>query len=210
MAISWQYVAILAVLFLDKVDVVCSDNLDIVLPCELDKYRIDLLLFGVRIVGCIGFVSLVALQLEVEIVAKESFEPQHCFFGSSNVSFQDFLRYLASDTCRTAYYALVVLLQQVMVDTWRVEISVRECYRTEFAQVPVACLVFGKQNQVPSAAVCNTFASRFGVALLDVGIFVVECAVCTVGLDSDNRLEKLRFERSDLRISRIDTFLNVA
>jgi hypothetical protein len=104
----------------------------------------------------------------------------------------------------------VILLEQVVVDARVVEKAVGEGYRAEFAQVLVALLVFGQQYQVPSAAVGDAVASGFGVALLDGGVFVVECAVGAVSLDAYDGFEELGAEIGDVRHDFAEFFLQVA
>ena len=58
--------------------------------------------------------------------------------------------------------------------------------------------VLGQQDKVPAATVGYTVATRLGVALLDVGVLVVQRAVGTIGLDTDYRLEKLLFKLGNL------------
>ena len=90
----------LAVFLFHKMHIVGGNQFDIIFSGKLNQIFVYLLLLGIGVVGCVGFVGLVALHFEIEIVAKQILEPTHRLFRLFDVAFQYLLRNLATDTRR--------------------------------------------------------------------------------------------------------------
>ena len=137
------------VLLVEEVRIVGADELDIVLPRELDEHGVDAPLLLIGLLIAVGFVGLMTLELDVIIIAEHALEPTYRLFCSLQVAVQHFLTELASEAGRAGDDSLVVHLQQLVVNTWtRVERVVHEPRTGQLAQVMIAELVLGQQDEV--------------------------------------------------------------
>ena len=113
------------IFFVDEVGVVGSDHFDVVFARELKKNRVDLFLAFIDILVSSGFLGLMALDLDVVVLAEEGLEPLNGLFRFREIptfgdSIEDFLRSLATETSRAADDTLVPFFQKLFVDTGRV------------------------------------------------------------------------------------------
>ena len=92
-------------------DVVGSDQLDIMFAGEFDQHLVHFLLFGIR--GTIGIrvVCLVPLHFQVIIFSEQFFEPQDGFFCFIYPIMHNMLRYFATQTSGTDDQIFVILFQ---------------------------------------------------------------------------------------------------
>ena len=92
-------------------DVVGSDQLDIMFAGEFDQDLIHFLLFGIR--GAIGVrvVCFVPLHFQVIIFSEQFFEPQDGFFCFIYPIMHNMLRYFATQTSGTDNQVFVIFLQ---------------------------------------------------------------------------------------------------
>ena len=119
----------LCVLRVDEVGVVGADDFDTVFLCQSDQYGVHLFLAFIYLRVSARYLGLMALQLDVVVVAENVFEPLDCFFCFREVtvlckSFEYFLRQFASEARRGADDSFVVLFQQLFVNTRCVVIRV--------------------------------------------------------------------------------------
>ena len=157
----------LGVLFFDEVDVVGADELDAVFACQFDEHAVGLLLQGEGLaVGPLPRVfHLVALQLEVVVVAEHAVVPLNGLAGSGDVALKDFLGYLASDAGRADDESLVVTLEIGAVGTRTHVVAVYPCARDELDEVLVALVVLGQHNEVVAALVFAAVLLLLGAML---------------------------------------------
>ena len=81
----------LGILLVDEVGIVGSDEFDTIFACEVDEDRVDLFLPLVDLLVTAGFLRLVALQLDIVVVAEEVLEPHHRLACAHHIAVQDFL-----------------------------------------------------------------------------------------------------------------------
>ena len=117
-----------AVFLFHEVDIVGGDDFDVVFLRQLEDDLVDLLLAFVHLGVAAGLVGLVALHLEVIVVAKEVLEPLYRGLGAFDVAVHDLLRHLASEASGAAYQALVVFLEEAVIDTRIIIKTFCDCY----------------------------------------------------------------------------------
>ena len=109
----------LGILLIHEVGIVGAHQLDAVLLSQFYQHPVSLLLQGESLtVGADHRVChLMALQLQIVVVAPESLMPLDSLTGSDDISFQDLGRYLTGNTGRTDNQVFVVFLQFHAVGT---------------------------------------------------------------------------------------------
>ena len=176
---------------LHKVDIVGADYLNVVLACQLNKHRIDLLLHDVGVAVAIGLVGLVALELDIVVVAKNALEPFHGLVRPFYVPAHNQLWNLPAQAGRADDKAFVIFLQHIVVDTRTIVETVGIGNGGQFAQRVVALLVLCQQDKVVAAGIHYALTSGLRVDFLDILIHVVERAAGTIGFGADNGFEDL-------------------
>ena len=138
------------VLLVNKVGVVCTHHVDAHLFCHLQHHLIGALLQRVRLAICtyIRVFYLVALQLQVIIVAKNTMIPLRCFTCALDVVPQNLARNFARDTRRTNNQSLVIGLQVFAVGSGAHIIAVYPRPRHQLYQVFISRIVLRQHNQV--------------------------------------------------------------
>ena len=184
----------LGVVFVQEVAVVGAHHLGVGLLGQLQNEGVDLLLADPDIVGGVEARCGVALDLEVIVVSKNLFIPTYGGLGFVHLAAHDKLGNLATQTGRAADETLVVLGQEVFVDTWFIVETVDPGYGYEFAEVEIARLVFGQEDKVPTRAVHNHLASALGVEDLDVFVLVGILTSGTIGLNAKDGFKDSGFE----------------
>ena len=114
----------LGILFVEEVDVVGSDDLHTMLLTQLEEDSIDLLLLLVGLLVAERVVGLVTLQLKVEVITEDPLEPLDTFFRLIDIAVHDVLWDLPTEAGRGGNDALMMRLQQLLVDTWAVVVAV--------------------------------------------------------------------------------------
>ena len=138
----------LGVVLVDKVGVVSANDLDVQFAGKLQQHFIHLLLFREGVVGSTLDSGLVALQLQVIVVAIHTLEPLDHLSCLVNLSVHDQLWHLTAQTCRTADDALMVLLQLALVGARMAIETLGPTVRHDFDKVFVALEVLGEQDEV--------------------------------------------------------------
>ena len=128
----------LGILFVEEVDVVGSDDLHTMLLPQLEEDSIDLLLLFIGLLVTERVVGLMALQLEVEVIAEEPLEPLDALLRLVDIAVHDVLGDLPTEAGRGGNDALMVRLQQLLVDTWAVVVAVDPRARDHLDEVLVA------------------------------------------------------------------------
>ena len=156
-----QVVVGLGILLVHEMGVVGAHQLHAILPRQLYQHLVGLLLQGEGLaVGAdVGVAHLMALQLQVVVVAKHALVPLYGLAGSLDVALENLVGHLAGDAGRAHDEALVVALQLVVVGTRTHVESVYPCVRHELDEVLVALVVLGKHDEVPSALVVMVLAA---------------------------------------------------
>ena len=107
------------IVLVEEVRVVGADELHAVLACQFDEDRVHALLHfvGLTVGSLCGVLHLVALQLQVVVVAPDVVEPADCFFCTFHVAPCYLLGHFAADAGRADDESLVVLSQVLVVGT---------------------------------------------------------------------------------------------
>ena len=128
-----QVVVRLGIVLVDKVAVVGAYKLHAILACKVDKLLVGTLLQweGFAVGTLVRVFHLVALQLEVVVVAKHTLIPLQSLSRSSHIALQYLRRHLAGNTCRAHNKVLVILLKVFAVGTWAHIIAVYPSTRHE-------------------------------------------------------------------------------
>ena len=100
------------------------------------------------------------LQLQIEVIAKDTFEPFHTAPGCLKVISNDVFWYLASEACRTDYETLMIFLQLRVVGTGPHVESVGPRVTDQFNQIVVTFLILGQYHQMPTRLVFTAFPMR--------------------------------------------------
>ena len=135
--------------------VVGADYLYAVLLCEFQNLLVGTLLQRERLaVGAlIGIFHLVALKLQIVVVAEHTLMPFDGLASTGYVALQYLRRHLASDTCRADDEGLVILLEVGSVGTrLRVE-TVHPGTRHELDEILVSVVVLRKHDEVIAARI---------------------------------------------------------
>ena len=114
----------LGILFVEEVDVVGSDDLHTMLLPQLEEDGIDLLLLLVGLLVAERVVGLMALQLEVEVITEDPLEPLDALLRLIDIAVHNVLGDLSTEAGRGGDDALMVRLQQLLVDTGAVVVAV--------------------------------------------------------------------------------------
>ena len=140
-----------------KVAVVGADELDAILAGHLDEHLVGLLLQGEGFaVGQNGGVGhLVALELEVIVVAKHAMIPLTRLAGSLDVAMQNLGGYLAGDTCRADDEVFVVALEVGAVGTRTIVVAICPRIGDELDEILVTIIVLGQHDEVVTAVVAH-------------------------------------------------------
>ena len=152
----------LGVLLLHEVYVVGTHEFDAVLPCQLYQHLVGLLLQGEGVaVGAYHRVAhLMALQLQVVVVAKHAVIPLHGLTCSGHVAIQYLLGHLAGNAGRAHDESLVIALQVFAVGTRTHVVAVHPRAAYQLDQVLVARVVLGQHDEVVAALVFLAAAQR--------------------------------------------------
>ena len=111
-----------------------------------------------------GILHLVALQLDVVVVAPHAVEPLHRLLSALQVAGDDLLGHFAADTGRADDQPFAVLLQRLVVGAGAHVVAFRPAPRHQLHQVVIARLVLGQHDEVPSALVRLALFQVFGIA----------------------------------------------
>ena len=130
-----------AVFFLYKMDIVCSNNLDVVLAGKFHQHLVYDTLFLVGVACTARLVGLVPLKFDIEVVAEHTLEPKYRFFGLVELVGNYQLWYFSTEAGGTCDYSLVVFLEDFLVDSCRAIVAVNKCNRRKLAEVLVALFV---------------------------------------------------------------------
>ena len=192
----------LGILLFDKMDVVGTYQFDAVLARHLDKVGIHLVLQDEGLVVGPRHGGLVALQLQVVVVAENPLEPQDGLLGSRQVARQYFAGNLATQTGRADDEPLVIFLEFVLVGTGtRVE-TLGPPFRHQLDEVVIPLQILGQHNQVITAIIDGTLADGDAVHLVDhgtahlarSGLLVGEPTAGHIHLATQDGFEYLGFE----------------
>ena len=156
------------IVLVDKVAVVGAYKLHAIFLGKLDKLLVGTLLQGEGLaVGTLARVfHLVALKLQIVVVAKHTLVPLQCLARSLDVALEDLGRHLACDTCRAYNKVLVIFLKVLAVGTWSHVVAVDPGAGYELDEILVAVVVLRKHNEVVAAHVAFLLNA---VALAAVG-----------------------------------------
>ena len=154
----------LGILLIDEVGIVRADELDAVLVGQLDEHLVSFLLQGKRLaIGADGGVfHLVALQLQVVVVAKDAMVPLDGLAGSCDVAVENLLGHLAGNACRTDDEPFVVALQVFTVGTRTHVVAIHPRAAHQLDEVLVALVVLGEHDEVVAALVFLAAPQRLG------------------------------------------------
>ena len=138
-----------------KVDVVGADHLDAILLGKLQQHLVGLLLQGVGLaVGQYGgILHLMALQLQIVVVAKHPVIPLAGLTGSFDVALDDLRGHLAGNAGRADDEILMVFLQVGAVGAWTVVVAVYPGPRDQFDEVFVPMIVLGQHDEMIAGVV---------------------------------------------------------
>ena len=176
-----QVVVGFGVVLIDKVAVVGADQLDAVFLSQLHQHLVGLLLQreGLAVGALMRVAHLVALKLQIVVVAEQILIPFNGFPCSCDVVLQNLRRHFACYTCRADDKVLMILLQVLAVSTRTHVIAVHPCARHQLDEVLVSVVVLGEDDEV--------IASHVAFLLHTVRLL----AVCHVHLASEDGLERL-------------------
>ena len=183
------------VFLLHEMDVVGADHLNAKFLCDSDKLRIHPLLCFIHACITIRFISLMTLDFYVIVVAKQILEPFCRSLSRLQIIRHDLLWKFTSQTSGADNQILVILHEQILVDTWTVVITVDPSLGNDFTKILIAMLVFSNQDQVPTTGVGNNTFARllYTESIVMVGMF----STGTITLAADNRFENLIFQFGD-------------
>ena len=138
----------IGILLVDEVAVVGADELDVQFAGKLDQRVVDqaLLLVGLMVGASYG--RLVALQLQIVVVAEHALEPLDRLTRLIHLTAHDHLRHLAAQAGRAADDPLMVLLQLTVVGPGVIVHALGPRVRHDLDKVLVPLQVLGQQDQV--------------------------------------------------------------
>ena len=128
--------------------------------------------------------SLMTLQLQIKVVAKEVLIPADGFLGLLIQVVGNLLGNFTTQAGGADNQPFVILLQFVSIGTRTHIITLRPSMRHQLDKVVVAFLIFSQHHQVIAALVGFTF-------------FLVHRTTCYVHLTTDNRFKDTSFRRCD-------------
>ena len=132
----------------DEVHVVRTDILDAVFGRQLQNHLIDAQLVFVDVRVLLRIARRVQLQFEVIVFAEDVLEPLDHALSLLDIVVHDSLRHFAAQARRAADQPLVVLFDQLLVDTRLVIESLGKRVGDHLAEVVIAFEVLGQQDQV--------------------------------------------------------------
>ena len=159
-----QVVVGLSRLLVLEVAVVGTYELDAVFPSHLYEHLVGLLLQLESL--AVGqerkrFLHLVALKLQIVVVAKEIMIPLASLAGSLDVAMQYLRRNLTGNTCRTDYQILVVFLQVGTIGSRTHIVSIHPGITDQLDEVLVSIIVFGKDDEVVTTHIALVLLTVF-------------------------------------------------
>ena len=166
-----------------EVAVVGAYQLDVKLPCHLDKFLVSTLLQLVSLaVGKQTWIigHFMALELEIVIIAKEIVVPLASLAGSFQVIMQNLGWHLACNTGRAYDEVFVILLQIGTVGSWAHVVTIHPRIAHQLDEVLVSIIILGKYNEVITA--------HIALILLSVGFG----SACHIHLAAYDRLERFK------------------
>ena len=148
----------LGILLVDEVYVIGADEFDAILMSQFDEHLVGLLLQGERLTvsALRRILHLVALQLQVVVIAEDALVPLYGTACTFDVAVQDLTRDLAGNTRRTDNQALVVALQLSMIGTRTHIVAVHPGVGDQLYQVLIALVVLSQHNEVVATLVLAT------------------------------------------------------
>ena len=147
----------LGILLIHKVGIVGTHQFDAIFLSQFDEHLVRLLLQGEGItVGTDRrILHLMALQLQVVVVAPEPLVPLDGLTRPSDVALQDLGRHLTSDTGRAYDQVLVVFLQFMTVCTRTTVETVHPRVAHEFDEVLIAVGILRQYDEVIATLVIS-------------------------------------------------------
>ena len=177
-----QVVVGLSGVFVLEVAVVGAYKLDAFFLCDLHQHGIGALLQGEGIaVGTdVRVFDLMALQLEIIVIAEDPVIPSGCFLSALDVALENLGRHLAGNTRRADDQILVVFLQVIAVGTRPVIVSVGPGTADELDEILISVVVLCQDDEV--------------IARLVAGLLVLVLLVMVryIHLTAKDRLERLQ------------------
>ena len=177
-----ETVVCLSVLFVHEMDVVRTNQLDAKLLAVLQQLGVYLLLHGIGLMVSPRHGSLMTLQLQIKVVAKEVLIPADGFLGLLIQVVGNLLGNFTTQAGGADNQPFVILLQFVSIGTRTHIITLRPSMRHQLDKVVVAFLILSQHHQVIAALVGFTF-------------FLVHRTTCYVHLTTDNRFKDTSFRR---------------
>ncbi len=159
--------------------VVGAHQLDAFFVGYFDEHFVHLLLLGVGLMVGVGDSGLVALELQVVVIAKHTVIPVNHLACTLNVAMHDALWHFAAQACRAAYYALVMCGNVVVVGAGMTVETFGPPLRHNLHQVVIPLGILGQQDEVTA-----------NVVLVGVGMHVF---VGNIYLAAKDGLENLTF-----------------
>ena len=150
-----QVIVGLSIFLVDEMSVVGTDEFDAILASQLDEHPIGLLLQGecLAIGPHIGVFHLVALQLQIVVVAEDALMPFDGLAGTGDITLQNLVWHFASNTGRAHDESFVEAFQVGTVGAWTHVETVDPRTRDELNQVLVALIVLRQHDEVVAALV---------------------------------------------------------
>ena len=168
-----------------KVNVIRTDQFDIIFPGIFYQFGICPLLQRVGFMVGTGHGRPMSLQLQIIIFSKEVLVPAYSLFRFFKLVIKYLLRYFTTDTGRADNQSLMILFQFIAVGTGAHIVSICPGSGYQLYQVVITFLILCQHNQVPAALVGFTF-------------LFVHSAACHIHLATDYRFEQLIFSFRNL------------
>ena len=117
---------------------------------QFDKHLVSFLLQGegFAVGTLVGVFHLVALQLQIVVVAKDAVIPLYRLARTSNVAIEYLLRHLAGDTCRADNQTLMVFLQIFTVSTGTHVKAIDPRTTDQLDEILISLIVLGQHYQM--------------------------------------------------------------
>ena len=150
----------LSIVLVHKMHIVGGYHLYTMLLRQFQNHTVHLLLQFIHFTVCplTRVSNLMALNLQIIVLAPDALEPLNGLLGSSNVARHYLLGYLSAQARRSYDESLVILRQILMVGAWTHVVAIHPRTADQLDKVLVASLVLGKNNKVPAALVLLDFA----------------------------------------------------
>ena len=185
----------LGMFLLHEMHIVGGNHLRVRLRCKPHNTLIHNLLMFIHHPIPARLVSLMTLEFQIIVIAKEILEPENGLFCLLIIVIKQRLGHLPRQTGRRNDQSFMVLLQQLAVDTGTGIETVCPSAGNDFTQVMVACLVFGQKDQVIAAGVLLVFLHQptaRRICLRHTG---------HIRLTAEDRLEDLEFQLRNLALT---------